>query len=197
MKETAWGAWLQVNKRETLPSSMLGKGAGVYNYIEITRSSTLKDDTFKDAKVNFKVEKSWLDEKKLSKEQVSLYHYVDGKWSELKTTATSQDGSYAYYSADVPGFSYYAIAQNMVLVVPKAEVTPPVLEGTKEAIAQEVVSERAEVVIGTEATSSNRGWIVATVFVALVIVGVAVWLLKRKQKPQHWTKNWDIKHRGR
>ncbi|MCD4840515.1 MAG: PGF-pre-PGF domain-containing protein [Methanosarcinales archaeon] len=59
--------------------------------------------------INFKVEKSWVIDNKISKSTISLNRYSDGKWNPLETYRIGEDADYLYFEAKVPGFSPFAV----------------------------------------------------------------------------------------
>ena len=59
--------------------------------------------------VCFKVEKSWIQDKKIDQASITLNRYNDKKWSELPVTLSREDDKYLYFTAETPGFSYFAI----------------------------------------------------------------------------------------
>jgi PGF-pre-PGF domain-containing protein len=59
--------------------------------------------------VYFKVEKSWVQDKKIDKSSVTLNMYSDKKWNQLSTSLSSEDDKYLYYTAQTSGFSSFAI----------------------------------------------------------------------------------------
>ena len=70
----------------------------MYKQIKITESNVEK--VLKDtAKIGFKVEKSWLTEKKLGKTDIALFRSVNNEWVQLKTTVGTEDGTYVHYTA--------------------------------------------------------------------------------------------------
>ncbi len=120
-EQKIYGAWVQVAKKESLPTGISSAAGKVYRYLEISKSTTVNEDAIKDAKIKFRVEKSWLDENKLAKEDVALLRYSSGAWKELETVVKDEDGSYINFEAATPGFSYFAIGQKSKAVVPVVE----------------------------------------------------------------------------
>ncbi len=120
-----------------IATSLLGKPSGVgdvtsakdvYGYIEISHP-TIDNSKFKTAKLNFKVEKTWMTSRDAKSEEITLYRYVDNAWTELKTSATTDDSKYYYFSAETPGFSYFAIGvKEAAVVTPVATTTTPPAE---------------------------------------------------------------------
>ena len=82
-----------------------------YNFIKITATS-MEGHTLIRPIIKFKVENNWLLENGLGKSDISLYRYSDGAWSRLSTAYLKEEADYMYYSAQTPGFSYFAIASN-------------------------------------------------------------------------------------
>ncbi len=61
------------------------------------------------AVVCFKVEKSWVQDKKIDKSSITLNRYSDKTWNQLPTSLSSEDDKYLYLTAQTPGFSPFAI----------------------------------------------------------------------------------------
>ena len=59
--------------------------------------------------VGFSVNKTWLAENNLDKNDINLYRYVDGAWIKLLTTVTDEDDTYVYFESQTSGFSPFAI----------------------------------------------------------------------------------------
>ena len=64
--------------------------------------------------VCFKVEKSWIQDKKIDQASITLNRYSEKKWSELPVTLSREDDKYLYFTAETPGFSYFAITGETV-----------------------------------------------------------------------------------
>lgn len=61
------------------------------------------------ASINFKIEKTWLNENNLNKSDVRLARYHDDNWESLDTAINYEDNKFVYYSSTTPGFSVFAI----------------------------------------------------------------------------------------
>jgi PGF-pre-PGF domain-containing protein len=88
----------------------------------------------KDAAVRFKVEKSWLSDNKLVKEDVSLVKWQSDKWVKLPTAVLKEDDDYVYYEAHTTSFSPFAIVAKSTApeaVAPGVPVTPPTVIPTE------------------------------------------------------------------
>ena len=172
--ETVAGAWIKVEKKESLPSEVQSFNGKVYKNIEITQSKveTALSGT---ATINFKVNKAWLGEQGLGKTDVAMHRYAEGKWNELKTTVGEDDGTYQHYSAETPGFSYFVIGQKKVVPTMKKLIatTTETEEGTN------LVLEPAEIIPETAAETETAGkilqWDISRR--AMIQIGIALIIL--------------------
>ncbi|MBI2581711.1 PGF-pre-PGF domain-containing protein, partial [Candidatus Woesearchaeota archaeon] len=175
--ETVHGAWVEVRKKEALPSSVASFEGDVYRNLEIAKGPALKDELIKEATVKFKVEKAWLAEKQLPKESVALHHYADGAWKQLPTQVGEDDGTYVHYTASTPGFSYFVIGEKMTTAASAAETeAAPAAEAapaTEEAPA-------AEEAPAMEKKGPSTGLILALVAAVVVIAAVVAYLRRRR-----------------
>jgi PGF-pre-PGF domain-containing protein len=97
------------NKSPLTPDAPEGE---VYNYLNIWVGNGgygSDEDNLENAVVNFRVEKSWLQEKGIDRSSIVLNRYSDKKWNELLTTLLSEDEKYLYFKAETPGFSPFSI----------------------------------------------------------------------------------------
>ena len=62
----------------------------------------------------FKVEKTWLQDKNIDKASIKLNRYDDKKWSQLPVKQLKEDNKYLYFTAETPGFSFFAITGKAV-----------------------------------------------------------------------------------
>ncbi|WP_292387580.1 PGF-pre-PGF domain-containing protein [Methanosarcina sp. UBA5] len=59
--------------------------------------------------VCFKVEKSWIEDKKIEPASITLNTYSDKKWMQLAVEPSGKDDKYLYFTAKTPEFSPFAI----------------------------------------------------------------------------------------
>ncbi len=84
----------------------------VYNYLNIWVGNGgygSDEDNLENAVINFKVEKSWVQDKGIDKSSITINRYSDKKWNHLPTSLSSEDDKYLYFTAQTPGFSPFAI----------------------------------------------------------------------------------------
>jgi PGF-pre-PGF domain-containing protein len=88
----------------------------VYKYLNIWvgNSGFATPQNIKNAAVNFKVEKSWIQNNGIDQTSIILNSYNDMKWDQLQTTQSGEDGKYVYFTAQTPAFSFFAITGKAV-----------------------------------------------------------------------------------
>jgi PGF-pre-PGF domain-containing protein len=74
--------------------------------------------------VCFKVEKSWIQDKKIDNSSITLNRYNDTKWDPLSTNLSGEDDTYLYFIAKTPGFSPFAITGKMAEKEALTEIPP-------------------------------------------------------------------------
>jgi PGF-pre-PGF domain-containing protein len=82
----------------------------VYKYVNIWvgNNGARVANYFENGFIEFKVEKSWLEENNISQSQVTLQWYNKG-WETLATEKVKEDASNVYFKSKTPGFSCFAI----------------------------------------------------------------------------------------
>jgi PGF-pre-PGF domain-containing protein len=65
----------------------------------------------KEAQIMFMVENYWIQSAGISRDNLKLYRWSGGNWSQLETIMIAQDANYTYYKANTTGFSSFAIAK--------------------------------------------------------------------------------------
>jgi PGF-pre-PGF domain-containing protein len=125
VSQTASNVKLTVNRYESAPTTVATAKTYTYKYLQIDTQNLA--DKLSKAVIQIKVDKSWISENNLDKEDVALFKYdeTDDKWNELTTTYKSEDSSYYYYDTEVTSFSYFAIA-------PKAAAAEKVAAGEEQ-----------------------------------------------------------------
>ncbi|MBI2665611.1 PGF-pre-PGF domain-containing protein, partial [Candidatus Woesearchaeota archaeon] len=174
--ETTYGAWVKVEKVDSLPSSVSSFGGDVYRNIKISHSNVEK--ALKgSATIDFKVEKAWLKENNLLQNEVALYRNVENTWVQLATTVGEDDGTYVHYTAETPGFSYFVIGVKEGAV---PSVVKEVEEVSKEAVkaAEPTAEETEEAAKETEAKPAAWKWLLSVILAVIAILALAWFYLK-------------------
>ncbi len=110
------------NKSTLTPDAPEGE---VYNYLNIWVGNGgygSDEDNLENAVVNFRVEKSWLQDKGIDQSSIVLNRYNSKKWNELPTTLLREDDKYLYFKAETPGFSPFAITGEATAKEPDTEM---------------------------------------------------------------------------
>jgi PGF-pre-PGF domain-containing protein len=83
----------------------------VYKYLNIWvgNNGFATPSNIENTVVCFKVEKSWIQDKKIDKSSIALNRYSDKKWDSLPTNLSGDDNKYSYFTAKTPEFSPFAI----------------------------------------------------------------------------------------
>ncbi|MBI2146421.1 PGF-pre-PGF domain-containing protein, partial [Candidatus Woesearchaeota archaeon] len=181
VKETTYGAWLEVRKVDTLPSTVAAFGEKAYKTIRITESNVEKVLQGMPT-IEFKVLKTWLSDNQLTKDKIALFRYVEGQWNELSTTVGEDDGTYIHYTSRTPGFSYFVIGVKGAAAPIGQEVTGAAPAEAPGAPAVGEQPETAPEVAGPETAMKQRGiavWLVP--LIVLVVLAVILYLYWKKR----------------
>jgi PGF-pre-PGF domain-containing protein len=157
------------------PTSTGAISKEAYQYIQLLETNFDSED-ITNAKINFKVEKSWLTSKGLSENNVALYRYVNGKWVAQTTEMKASDVTHVFYEANVGGFSYFAIGQAETeapvvpdvvpaVVVPEVQTPPPTGD-----VVQEVVDDQETTGSSDESKMSSGKWLWVAIVIVVVII---------------------------
>lgn len=172
-----------VSRLEGLPEGVPAP-PNVYAVFDITfRKAGTTTEVEPAGYVEFRVEKSWVEERGFSPEDVVLMEYKNG-WRELKTEMTGEDDEYYYYRAETEAFSVFAVVAKekvvaptptpTAVVAPTPTPTPAVTTPTPtpaESPTPTPTPEKAEGIL-------KNVWV--WVILALVVVLIAAALWRRK-----------------
>ena len=89
----------------------------VYKNMNIFVDTSLPPEVLGNSKVNFKVDKSWVNGKDINTSTIVLCRYYSGNWGQLATEMTGEDEGYFYFTSESPGFSQFAISSIVPQVV--------------------------------------------------------------------------------
>jgi len=177
--KTTYGATIKVEKVDTLPATVSAYTGKVYKNIKIYEAN-LEKNIKGTATINFKVEKTWLDQNKLDKSSVSMLRWKDSQWNELPTTVGEDDGKYIHYTSQTPGFSYFVIGQRSGAVAAQpASTAPPSLGATAPSSSEPSTGEAVAETADKSPPAPVWPWVGLIIIIAL-IVGVVYWLSQRR-----------------
>ena len=109
----------------------------IYKYLNIWvgNSGLATPKNIENAIVYFKVEKSWVQDKKIEKSSITLNRYNGNKWDQLPTNLSKEDENYLYLTAKTHSFSPFAITgktpANVIGTLPAGEKIQPAVSDTK------------------------------------------------------------------
>ncbi|PLW79406.1 hypothetical protein C0585_07935 [Candidatus Woesearchaeota archaeon] len=153
-----------------------------YKYLEIVHDN-LDNEGITEAKITFKVPKSWVEANTDNPEDVMLYRFTEF-WTGLVTTLLGEEGDNYVFSADSPGMSYFAIGlKNEVFTESPSETEKPSVEktvetsGESESVTAEVVDE--EVMPEEESKGFPVGVFIG--LLAMIIIGMVVFIANKKE----------------
>ena len=110
--ETVSGASLRVTKIKVVPLADLkiGMAGDTYQSFKI-ETTGINDENIESAIIEFKVNKTWVDEQGGSAGGIMLYRGGEkiNVWNELQTTLIDSDDEYYYFSAITSGFSIFVV----------------------------------------------------------------------------------------
>jgi PGF-pre-PGF domain-containing protein len=96
------------NKPQEVPEPASEDEGDVYNYQEINTS--INDSEVDLAEIDFSVNKSWVDERNRSKDDVVMKRFNNNNWKSLETRYLNETDDQYNFEASSEGFSYYAVA---------------------------------------------------------------------------------------
>ena len=176
-------AKLSVSTYDSKPSEVPAVRGVAFKYLSIDKEIVTNNDLIS-AKIKFRVDKSWFSNNNLNSDEISLYHYDGNSWIKLTTSVDSSDANYYYFSAQTPGFSYFAIAANKPVqntVSPKinnsGNITAPAANVFDNSTKNETVSPQG---INVADTSGNYSWI--WYIVVLLVITVILYFVTRSPK---------------
>ncbi len=106
----------------TLPPGVPSIVDPVYQYIDVTPAHFT---TISLAVIEFGVPLSWIEEQHTTPASIALARFQDGIWTYLPTTLIREANGHAYFRAESPGFSIFAIVAVKGSVIPAGETQVP------------------------------------------------------------------------
>ena len=168
----------QLKNKSTLVSN-LSEGE-VYKYFNVWAGNGgyASSKNIENPVICFKVEKSWLQNKNVDQDSIILNRYSNKTWEQLPVSLSKEDSKYLYFTADVPGYSFFAITgkvNNSPVTSPVTEIQPEDEPGNSEENTGNTGSE-ADPESGQEESTGTPGF--ETIYGVAGLL--AVFLYKRK-----------------
>lgn len=152
-----------------LPAGKVYKNFNIW----VGSGGVITPDTIGNASIEFKVDKTWVQNNNIDLSAVTLNRYSDGSWNALPTTLVKEDGAFYYFKAQTPGFSPFSITESgektqTAETVPFREVSKTVVQANQPV--NEVPQIAGEVQKNTSDSSGKSGSSFIFIVSALVIV---------------------------
>jgi len=178
--------FLKVDSYNGKPTGIPVLAMTSYAYFRLSYSGLVGDDY----KIEFKVPNEYLDE--FDGETVLLFRLEDNSWQEYNTQELRRGPEFTTFSAELPGFSYFAIGLDIPIVeeITNNENTEPTNNNTQEQSEesnQEQSNENFEEgeIISYEEESSFAWWILVVILIAVILSGGAYYVLTKKPEETH------------
>lgn len=154
----------------------------VFDYINMT--ATNLTDVNVTAKIEFRVNKSWIADENVNETTIKLNRY-NGNWTALPTSKINEDNTSVYFEAETPGFSVFAISGEEKIEVEAVATPAPVTTPMPKPEEEKKTSTPTPQTIPAKAPAGNTGLIVAVIVAsAIAVIGAATYFLvwRRKEK---------------
>jgi PGF-pre-PGF domain-containing protein len=170
----------QLKNRSTLVSEL--NAGEVYKYFNVWvgNGGFAISKNIENPVVCFKVEKSWLQDKNIDQNSITLSRYSDKKWTQLPVKLLKEDDKNLYFTAETPEFSFFAITGKTV-EKEKVTETKPATEASKieqnsTTVSKTEQKQKQEPEAGKSKATSTPGFGTVCGIVCLI----TVFLHKRK-----------------
>jgi len=173
---------LTVEKLDARPENITKPLNQVYQYIAVNKTN-MKEADIKKAEIYFRVEKEWLVNNSIEKDEIILTKYISGRWKEIITKYAEGDENYFYYNSISGTLSYFAITfkkeeklEKPVIVVNETFKTKAKQEKKQNITEQE---EEKEIIPTQQKTRSWFGYMIASF---IVVFGITYFYFRFKAK---------------
>lgn len=158
---------LRVEYLNGLSSNLKEPAPGVIRYYSNILAGTKK---IEEARINFRVENSWITDNDLSSSEIKLLKWDGSKWLQLDTMEKTKDEYYTYFESRSETFSHFAVSgiKNMPAStsLPEATINP----GPQTTPAN----------ITPDKTPTTLNWIIYIITAMLIITAVYLYIIKKK-----------------
>ncbi|KKH95702.1 hypothetical protein EO95_06225 [Methanosarcina sp. 1.H.T.1A.1] len=99
----------QLKNKSTLVSALPEGEVYKYFNVWVGNSGFATSKNIENPVLCFKVEKSWIQNKKIDQDSITLNRYSDKKWEQVPASPSGEDSKYLYFKSSVSGYSFFAI----------------------------------------------------------------------------------------
>jgi hypothetical protein len=127
-----------------------------------------------------------------------LKRFSNDAWNDLTTRLLSTDSKYAYYEAETPGFSYFAIGEKPAVTasvpVPTTPAETPAEQPTEQQPPAETPAEKPSgqqqpPITGVKTTTKKPSALVTALIVVAVLLAIILIILgitRKRKRPAHF-----------
>ncbi|RME55092.1 PGF-pre-PGF domain-containing protein, partial [Candidatus Woesearchaeota archaeon] len=177
LKEDANGVKIVLSKLSSLPANLTSPEGKVYRYLEFDNQN-LPDEKIEQAKIKFKVERSWMNSNGFNSEDIVLSRYSNNAWQDLETKSTKLEQDVVYFEAITTGFSYFVIKGKAVENV-QTQTTNDTQQ-KEENKTKSVAPPATKTNVPIQQKSSLNPLLIIGGVAALVVLGVVIFLVVKK-----------------
>lgn len=142
----------------------------VYKYVNIWvgKAGFATSDNIRDARVEFRVNNSWMEEMGVNPEDVKLQRYNGTIWEVLSTNPKNSTMEYTTFEAQTPGFSPFVITSTVPLTSPLYSDMDTAVTKFDDLVMEKIQPEK------------SRIWTFIIVFILIGILAVGYEYLKKE-----------------
>ncbi|MGB9938621.1 PGF-pre-PGF domain-containing protein [Methanosarcina sp.] len=180
----------QLKTKSTLVSNLSSGEVYKYFNIWVGNSGFASSKNIENPVVCFKVEKAWLQDKKIDQASINLNRYSDKKWSQLPAKMLKEDDKYLYFTAETPEFSFFAITGKAIEKEAGIEIKPETstseINQNSTTVSETEQEQKPEQESLTGTSGSEKGSLTSIpgfetqYVIACLLVGSIISLNKRK-----------------
>ncbi|WP_319506679.1 Ig-like domain-containing protein [uncultured Methanolobus sp.] len=145
----------------------------VYKNMNIYVDTKLGSDSIGNSKINFKVEKGWIDDNDIDLSTITLCRYSSSTWVQLPTEMTGEDESYYYFTSTTPGFSPFAISSIVPSLIAEESTAKEAVSSSYDAEETVMSTEDAVPVESTTDTSQKSSSTLPFIYI-IALIGIVV-----------------------
>ena len=171
------------NRSSLLKTSAPGN---VYKNINIwigtSKFATPKNIKFP-AKINFKVENSWINNNSVIRDNIKMVRWNGKKWIILDTLGKMKDDNYTYFDANTDGFTHFAITVLKNGNVPA--VTPTISKiidvPNVQTLVESPTPNLTENIPKVSSNTSMNGFNMFSILLIAVFIILAIYIIRQKE----------------
>lgn len=167
------------------PANITNVSGISYRYFNITTTNLTAAD-ITNATIEFKVNKTWINESNIDETTIKLNRYSDinNNWSALPTSKVEEDNTSLYFESETPGFSLFAVSGEKK-TVSMATTEAPTAEATAIPVPQPKVTPVSSTPTPVPLSTHIHGFsgsLILIVIAVIVIGGIIIAVVLKRKK---------------